>query len=260
MLHRWLAFFINRLGLQRWWKDRHKKSMLRRLEKQQPLSVWQLAFAFHNCYLTVSRFFFYYNWLLQHSYEQVFFTDVNDVVFQENVFREQQQGVVQAFEECDRVKLGTDPNNSGWIAAGFAPEVLQDMEQAVIYCAGTILSDKSTGIAFLRDFCRELLNGSKPLDMNGFDQGVYNYMVSYAKRPYFSSSANGALVFTVATHPPAEILIRNGKIVAKEMEAVPAVIHQYNRHKKLVDFITEEYLEYQGQMSATLENDFARSV
>jgi hypothetical protein len=227
--------------LQDIWVSFHRKIIRLRLEDKRPFSTWMLGFIFYNLHMTSARFGLYYDWVLRNKHENIFLTDVSDVVFQGDIFRNVVNSKVLAFEEYSDVRIGYDGNNRDWIETGYGSEVLNAMFESRICCAGTILCNRVLCIDFLVDFVMELLKRDNSLNMSGFDQGVFNYLLSYVKKDYFETSGNGKVVFTVASQPIAEIFTLED-ILAPDNSHTPAVVHQYNRYRNLVEFIQNKYI------------------
>jgi hypothetical protein len=242
LFHKWIGAVLGVVHLRSVWIRLHAGRIRKCVHRGVPLPSWLQGLFYANAYLTVSRFVFYYNWVLNNDYGTIFFTDVNDVVFQGDIFSCNTNGRVIAFEEYAGLSLGEDDKNREWVIAGFGKDIVTRMKDAVIFCAGTILGDRKACLAFLTDFILELLKGSKPLDLNGFDQGVYNYLVSCERKAYFSASKNGEAVLTLATQPVSDIVVREGMITLKKSRTYPAVVHQYNRHPNLIDLIQNKFL------------------
>jgi hypothetical protein len=240
-LYRVINWIMRALHLTRPWAEWNKRKICKTLKAKQKLSSGQLAFVHAFFFLTISRFFMYYNWSLKTDYDKFFFTDVNDLIFQGDIFTSFVKNKVVVYEEYDGCPLGNDGNNSDWVKKGYGEQVLSELSASTIYCAGTIMADRVVCSTFLQDFMLEILAPNKPLRTSGLDQGVLNYMVSHQKKDYFFSSKNGEHVFTVALQPENDILIENQFIVLRQWSRVPAVVHQYNRHKKLIDFIDVKY-------------------
>lgn len=240
-LYRTLNWLAQYLHLSKPWAEWHKRSISRSLKTRQRLSLTHLAFVHSFFFLTISRFFMYYNWLLETDYDRIFFTDVNDVIFQGNIFDSFAKNKIVVYEEYEGCSLGNDENNSTWIKKGYGNQVFNEMSAATIFCAGTIMADKQPCFTFLQDFMLEIMKPGKPLHTNGLDQGVLNYLISHQKKDYFLPSKNGEAIFTAALQPEGDILIKNDAIAVKQCSQAPAVVHQYNRHKKLVDFIEHRY-------------------
>ena len=246
-VHAILGRIARALRLQHWWVGLHAKKIRSALNKSRPLSRWLLGLFHHNFCLTAARFAYYYNWLLANDCRQCFFTDVTDVIFQGDIFQKAGTQKVTVFEENAAVRLGNELNNRLWVEASFGIERLDKIRDSVVYCAGTILCPRREGLAFLRDFIAEIIRDNKPLDLGGFDQGVLNYMVSHDRKEYFAPSRNGEMVLTVATEAESDIGFSEGAIILKYRKNVPAVVHQYNRYGKLIQFIQEKYMKSAGE-------------
>jgi hypothetical protein len=234
----WVMRVIN---LNKAWAEWNKSKITKVLKAKKKLLPRQLAFIHSFFFLTISRFFMYYNWLLETDYDTIFFTDVNDVIFQGDVFALCVKDKVVVYEEYDGCSLGNDENNSTWVEKGYGKQILKKMSGSTIICAGTILADRSICSTFLQDFMLEIMAPNKPLDTSGLDQGVLNYMVSHQKKHYFESSKNGKSVFTVALQPDGDIFFKSDAIATIHWAHIPAVVHQYNRHSKLIDFVNDKY-------------------
>lgn len=232
-------------GRQQRWISRHKWLVNRTLKKERPLSSWLLSFFLTNFYMATARFAFYYDYLAREQYDAVFMTDISDVIFQGDIFSGLEKGRIIAFEENDRVRLGEQPHNSRWIREGYGGQVLAQLSGEIIYCSGTILGDHKTCRLFLKDFLNELFVRQLPVDLGGFDQGLYNYMISYLRRPYFKKDRNGKRVFTMGTAPGSDFGFNEeaGLVFTKEGHQ-PAVLHQYNRHPELTRSLLERYVTF----------------
>jgi hypothetical protein len=167
---------------------------------------------------------------------------VVDVIFQDIIFQRANTQNVMVFEENGSIRLGTETVNRGWMEASFGVDGWNEISNCVIFCAGTILCSRQKGLEFLRDFITEFIRGNKPLEPVGIDQATLNYMVSYNRKEYFVASRNGEVVLTVATEAEHDIGFAEGAIILKSKKEVPAVVHQYNRYKKLIQFVQEKHM------------------
>jgi hypothetical protein len=223
------------------WDGFNKWLVKRRVRKNKPLTPWNLTYFFVNFYIATARYPFYYDYLSRNRCTGVFLTDISDVVFQGNVFAGMEAGKLIAFQEDPGVKLGEQYHNSLWIREGFGDEILSKMADEIIYCSGTILGDRPVCLKFLGDFITELLSGDYPVDIVGFDQGVYNYMISYLKRNYFEKEKNGRRVYTMGTVPAAAFEIDEKEALVSTGRQRPPVLHQYNRHPHLAKLLLNKY-------------------
>jgi hypothetical protein len=201
-----------------------------------------LSYFYVNYYLATTRFILYYNFLHANQYDNVFFTDVSDVVFQDNIFKSVKQGKVIAFEEKKDVLIGDDEYNSQWVKDCCGPEAFDNIRMKNIYCAGTILADYAASMVFLKDFIQLMLSKQFKTKLLGPDQGFFNYMISYQQLQYFEKSENADVVFTVALNSFEDFLIKEEKIYYRQKPTnMPSVVHQYTRHQQILEFVNSLY-------------------
>lgn len=214
--------------------------ILARIRHNRNLSRWMIAYLYNRCPLMTSRFFLYYYYLHQNTYSRILFTDVNDVIFQGNPFRQTNNEKVYAYKENASFRIGSNPNNRGWILEGFGEKILQKMADKPIYCAGTIILGKDSVLRFLRDLMENILRYAPFTD--GIDQAVFNFMISHQQKSYFDLHENGDHVLTLALQTMDDIVEYEGNICLKGKEPeVPSIIHQYNRHHELIEKINERF-------------------
>ena len=215
--------------------------VLSRLQNKSNLSRWMVAYIYAGYNLMTSRFFLYYYSLYHSVYSRVLFTDVSDVVFQGNPLMNISNEKVYAYSENTSFRIGSNPNNRGWIREGFGEEVLLKMADKPIYCAGTIIVGKDILLPFLIDFMENVLRYKITPHTEGIDQGVFNFMISCQQKPYFKLHENGDHVLTLALQSMDDIVDDNGNIHLRGKESVPSIVHQYNRHEALITKINERF-------------------
>jgi len=204
------------------------------LTKDKNFSPWLVAYFYSFYNLMTHRFFLYYYFLKKEGYQTILFTDVTDVIFQRHPLSLHANTGIHVFQENDAFVIGNIIHNSRWIKEAFGEEVFRTMQNEPIYCAGTIIAKDESVFAFLKDFINIVLDYHISPRIEGIDQGVFNYMVSYLKKPYFRSHPNGEHVFTMDLQPEAEIVYTEGKLFMKgKEETMPSIVHQYNRHENL---------------------------
>ncbi|WP_394993606.1 hypothetical protein [Emticicia sp.] len=216
---------------------------LRRLKKGRSLPNWVFSKYYLDYYVATSRFMLYYSYLKQNEYDNVFLTDTRDVIFQEDIFKKIEANKVYAFEENGEIILEKENWNKQWIIAGYGNDVFEEIKQNNIYCSGTILGDYESICHFLNDYTSHIIRDKIPNKMEGFDQGIFNYFISYKKLPYFTKLPNGNRVFTVGMQKMEDIKIVDNKIYYEgHLDLFPSVIHQYDRHVTLREFILSCYV------------------
>ncbi|RYE12491.1 MAG: hypothetical protein EOP45_22770 [Sphingobacteriaceae bacterium] len=213
---------------------------LARLQQEKSLSKPIVAFFYNTYFLMTSRYFLYYYYLLQTDYTHVFLTDVNDVIFQSNPFEKEYENGVTAFAEQDGISIAQEVTNRFWILETFGEAVLQNMANEVVYCAGTILLKNSVK-QFLKDFLSIVINQHISTTIQGIDQGVFNYMLSYLRLNYFHCKKNGDIVLTVANVPEPLVTITAKGMSLNGRNDLPAVVHQYTRFEQQRKYAVEKY-------------------
>jgi hypothetical protein len=238
--HKILKFFLSR-----YYNSFHKSRSFKFVEivdRDEAFSNDMLAYFYVNYYLATMRFILYYNFFKTNKYENIFFTDVSDVVFQDDIFKNVTPSKILAFEEKKEVCLGQDEWNKDWVIESCGEEAFEAITTKNIYCSGTILGDYDTCITFLEDYIRLMVSRRFKRKIVGLDQGFYNYMVNYQQPAYFKKSKNGKIIFTVALNSPEDFLLKGNQIYFKDMpENLPSVVHQYTRHPEILAFVKKLY-------------------
>lgn len=212
------------------------------IKQGKTLPTWLLCQFYLEYYPATFRFCLYRNYLIKNHYQKVFMTDTRDVIFQKDIFGTLNHHGVMAFEETNTISLGENVWNSNWILEGYGKEVLEAIKNEVIYCSGTILGDYKSICQFINDYSLHLFEKKLPKTVLGFDQGIFNYFVSYLRHPYFIKSPNNELIFTVGTERSENVKIINNHITeANKQELIPFVVHQYDRHGFLKEFVEGFY-------------------
>jgi hypothetical protein len=212
------------------------------IEQSNSFSQDMLSWFYVNYYLATMRFVLYYHFLVTNKYANVFFSDVSDVIFQDDIFKAVVPSKIIASEEKKDVKLGQDEYNSHWVIETTGQEAFKKISSENIYCSGTILADYSTAITFLKDYIGLILSRDFNRTIAGLDQGFYNYMVSFEQKKYFKKSENGEVIFTVALNTPEDFVIEHDKIFYSEKrEKAPLIVHQYTRHPKIAAYVKQLY-------------------
>lgn len=208
--------------------------------------------------INVVRFFFFLNFFRKIHFKHCFVTDTSDVVFQGNVF---EKGIVDktyAFAENKRIEIRNEPFNFSWVSKlyGKSPYFTELVKQEV-YCCGTILfGSHQSATNFLKPFLIDCLKPEMAQSYSGnqtskqtfsfknpydaAEQGVFNKMVFLRQVP-FECKENGDLVYTIGSEPREDIGLDEHFIFKKSNPIVPAVVHQYNRHSDLLDFVKKKY-------------------
>jgi hypothetical protein len=240
--HRYWYKVSRKLRLEKLFKRFVFNEVKKTVSENRGLSNWLTSFFYTRYHLMTSRFFLYYYFLKGKAFENILFTDVGDVVFQSQPLLFSANDCVYAFSENPDFTISKEEFTESWIREGFGPEILEIMKDEPVYCAGTIISKNEVTITFLRDFLHLIVEFDISPVVDGIDQGVFNYMITYLKKPYFSVNQNGEHVFTMGLLKQEEIILADNKFYLKGNEGrLPGILHQYNRHVNLTNFIQDHY-------------------
>ncbi len=206
--------------------------------------------AFHHTYIHTNRWFIYYDYLqdlekIGKAFDNVFFCDVGDTIFQTNVFSHMNSrgDGLYAFMEDINTTIANQTSNAHWIKACYGEQMLQTMGNKPIICSGTVLGSWSAIIPYLATMISQFK--SRPDDCIfylGNDQGIHMFIVHHSLVPnttiYLISHETGF----VGTVGLPMWLKRNkfGLILNANME-IYAVVHQLNRSPQLLSQYGQEY-------------------
>jgi hypothetical protein len=182
----------------------------------------------------VRRFFLYYRYLSarRHSYANAMLTDVRDVVFQSDPFGFDLGDELQCFLEDERQPIGAQPHNRKWVRTALGDDVLRELADLPVVCAGVTIGPFERMLAYLRVMVDHLLR--LRTQRTGLDQAVHNYVLHNRLVPGVRLVPNGAHVVATLGTVPLEDL-------PALQEA--AVLHQYDRHPTLAAALRRRYAE-----------------
>ena len=178
------------------------------------------------------------------DYDQVLFCDTRDVFFQDAMFKEDAAeeylgAAVESGRICD------DDWNSRWMRERFGEEAYEELKERQVLCAGTIWG--STEV--ISSFCRKMLEVlADPqynyIDIN--DQTSWQYMIYKGMVPEKGKVAFSTLKYgRVATiGNDGDYSVEGDKLKTPAGGVnIPALVHQWDRHKDLYPFVAKEFRE-----------------
>jgi len=176
------------------------------------------------------RFKLYYDFLKEHQkeYNQVFISDVRDIVFQSNPFLYPEYAKINYFFENKRIK--DCAINSYVFKKASSQRDFDKYSNKYIICAGTTVGNKENMLNYLKLMKIKLENESEPID-----QGYHNFLLHSQKikgaKGFYNFSGP---VLTLNDVPYSEILFNSeGQIINKD-NSIISVLHQYDRHIRLL--------------------------
>lgn len=179
------------------------------------------------------RHFLYYDYLLKHEgeFEKILLTDIRDVAFQDDPFSFPMQEAVYVAIENRTKKLGECQYNGRWVRNGYGEDVLTDMADHIVSCAGTTLGPASHIKRYLEKLLHEIVHLRDAYDCA--DQAAHNYLLHGNKIDSVVKMYNDdAPVMTVGSE--RQFTLDKEGYLLNNAGHRPATIHQYDRHPQLV--------------------------
>lgn len=192
----------------------------------------------------LSRFEIYRRILQDGAWDRVFLTDVRDVVFQSDPFPMITRGLHVAEED---LLIGEQRHNRDRTMETFGREVFESLKDKRIICAGTIYGGRESVIGYLDAF--------SSLDVPGMDrrhqsdQPILMYLVHNGLLEHLGlvidPNDGKHAVWTIGTRDEThhDDFYTLDNHITKMMDGhIPACIHQYDRHPRIVRAMEDCYL------------------
>jgi len=197
--------------------------------------------------LSIMRFFFYRAFLRRHGdeYGCVFLTDLRDVVFQDDPFRDVTPEELRVFLEEPWLRQGKDVNSCRWLSELFGEEIVRQLADTTLICSGTIIGGARRVNEYLDVFMLALARAKSVMRM-GMDQGLHNYLLYTGLLEDVTMCVNRECeVLTMGLINPEEALPRDsaGSLVDALSRPYP-VLHQFDRHPELAAEVKRRHNPY----------------
>lgn len=189
-----------------------------------------------------------YRSIIQDSwmYDAFFISDVRDVVFQADPFKDITENFLYCFQEDSGGTIGNEEFNSFWIRNIYGQERLEELQNSSIVCAGTIMGSRLRLIDLYTVMIEDLEAMAMDAMIYGMDQGIIN---NICHSPFASIipiilKKNGDIVATLGITLDKKLgkdvlSIDENSGTIKINDLVPAAIHQYDRSEVLKKFYAE---------------------
>lgn len=165
------------------------------------------------------------------DYDQVMLADIRDILFQRHPFDFEMPSGLSVFLEDPSQTIGTNLSNSTWMSDGFGAEVLDELSDKPIYCAGTVFGTPATLIDFLEKFL-ELFFSKKDGEL--VDQAAFNYLLHKWPPKFWQAFDNDTgPVLTMAQANPNRFRFDEHGLMVNAANRVYNTLHQYDRHPEL---------------------------
>lgn len=176
-------------------------------------------------------------------YRHVLMSDVGDVVFQSDPFCNLPDEFLYFFNEDSQVSIRSNEFNAWWVHAAYGNEGLDQIGDKAIICCGTIMGSRQLIMDYVRLMIQEMqrLRLANPSNDVIIDQAITNYIAYTYPQSVLPRTIckNGEIIGTIGVsltqgdRAHDTISFDLGKVYVNGLQ--PAVLHQYNRNKFLLD-------------------------
>jgi hypothetical protein len=201
--------------------------------------VWR-ALGRYSLHMMLERFFIALEIIQAYrsSFTHVMLTDSRDVIVQRNPFEQLGDTLVSGLEEST---IGDCPMNSAWIRNVYGTAIWQGMSDRTIICAGVTLGSASKVEQYLLAMCAEIWRRLQKVALIAqYDQGIHNYLIHTGQVITELTNNRDGVIATLHYEHPSNIQIDHRLGLVKVRGRAPAIVHQYDRHRDLLTFVTRE--------------------
>ena len=177
------------------------------------------------------------------KYKLVLSIDVRDSFFQKDIFKyyENNKSFISLALEDGYLSHFL---NKRWIMKAFGSKVYNKIKHERIICGGTILGSLDKILKFSSTIWK-IMRQSNYSRKKWNDQAVINYLIYYkklfAKDTIFRNENKDSPFLTLAISKPESFMIDSEDNILNIKGKIPAVIHQYDRHKIILIKVLKKY-------------------
>ena len=175
-------------------------------------------------------------------YNNILLTDVRDVIFQDDPFRDPLPRGITAFLEAPKNVFGEETlYNDPWIRDNYGELKLRQLTGQRISCCGTVMGTETGMLEYLRAFFCEIIKLRSVA--HGADTSIHNVLVREVLREHATVVENlqGA-VATIGSNFNERLQLEDGGLVLGPSGCLVPVLHQYDRHPELANSLMNRLL------------------
>jgi hypothetical protein len=179
----------------------------------------------------------YLRFLAAHAYERVLISDVRDVVFQDDPFRQLPISGLAVGIEAPRVTIGTESWNANWVRWAYGDAALANIKDRTVACSGVTYGDRDSMLRYLRIITGEIARLSLLASQtSGIDQGIHNHLVWTGRLgDVLHLHTLQSPLATIGMMTEADLrLTADGRLMNAD-GSVPAIVHQHDRWPRLAE-------------------------
>lgn len=178
--------------------------------------------------ITSTRNFLYYLYLYKYgkSYSNVLLTDVRDVLFQKDPFEFNFLNGLCCFFEDKAIKDCT--YTSDWLRRAFGNQIISEIGNKDVLCAGTTLGSRSAIMSYLRLMIKHISQARS--QAFGIDQAVHNYILHKGLINNIELCRNyHGPILTMNYSDVSELHLSNDSLLTNYDGSIINTLHQYDR-------------------------------
>jgi hypothetical protein len=169
------------------------------------------------------------------QYDRVMLSDIRDVFFQGDPFNTYFNH--QVCFSLEDIIIGTNSINMNWLRDIYGDDLATEIMHNPVSCSGTTLGTTDAMIRYINEMCVQI--GETEYDHQfPNDQGMHNYIAWKLRPDYVTVDWKDVVVQTVGCTGPESVRIERGMALIDGHYA--PVIHQWDRHQKLVDHVATD--------------------
>lgn len=187
-----------------------------------------------------SRFKIYSDYLETHGddYAQVFISDTRDVIFQGDIFAPFKNYSNWLGYATEFKLIGEDRNyNYPWLLNRFGKAEADKLVDKRIICAGTTIGSIDAMKIFCGTMWKMILQALK----KNYDQATMNYLVWNNLLPIENLIEFDVISGEIFTNGLIKTYRTRDDFILRGDGGIPAAVHQYDRHKELVQLVDRIY-------------------
>lgn len=171
----------------------------------------------------------------------VLLSDSRDVYFQDDPFGEPPRELTCGEEP---VLIGHCGFNAHWLEEAYSKQWAERLRSAPALCSGVVVGNAAAVSAYVAAMAAEIRrHRARLLGGIGLDQGLHNKLLQGDRALPFTVARNGGALLATLHHSdlsefrfdPANGLCR------REPDGPVAIVHQYDRHPRLRDWVGDRY-------------------
>ncbi len=185
--------------------------------------------------LWVRRHDYYLEVLRQIEQSRVLLTDTRDVIITGDLSTIDNAGYLVFSQEDNERSIASEPNNRQWLMDGYGSQILNDMGNQRILCAGTVFGERPLIIAYVSAMRAEIERLGYEVARNIGDQPIHNFLAYMNFLPQsIVSTAEEGWIKAIGIMSSEKILNDlMGDLTLAYGNLKTKVLHQYDRHLKL---------------------------